>query len=42
MDDREAILVELGRGFVVKSKILMHFIKGKISLSLMETILAIP
>jgi hypothetical protein len=42
MDDRKTILVELGRGFVVKSKILTHFIKGKISLLVMETILVIP
>jgi hypothetical protein len=30
------------RETTVKSKILSHFIKGKISLSLMETILIIP
>jgi predicted aspartyl protease len=31
-----------GRDTLVRSKILSHFIKGKISLSLMETILMIP
>ncbi len=33
--------MELGKGSEVKSKILTHFIKGKISLSPMETILTI-
>jgi hypothetical protein len=32
----------VSRETIVKSKILSHFIKGKISLSLMETILMIP
>jgi hypothetical protein len=32
----------VGRETIVKSKILSHFIKGKISLSPMETILMIP
>jgi hypothetical protein len=27
---------------MIRSKTMMHFIKGKISLTLMETILAIP
>jgi hypothetical protein len=41
INDRKAMLVEIGRGYVVRFKILTHFIKGKISLSPMETILAI-
>jgi hypothetical protein len=39
IDDKETIVVELGKGSGVRSKIL---IKGKISLSPMETILTIP
>lgn len=34
--------MELGKGFAMRSKILTRFIKGKISLSPMETILTIP
>ncbi len=39
IDDKETIVVELRKGSGVRSKIL---IKGKISLSPMETILTIP
>ncbi len=34
--------VSASRDTLVRSKILAHFIKGKVSLSLMETILMIP
>ncbi len=36
------MLVGLGRIFIMRFKILTHFIKGKISLSLMEIIVTIP
>lgn len=42
INDREAMFVGLERSFKMKFKILIHFIKGKISLSLMEIILTIP
>jgi hypothetical protein len=42
INDREAMFVGLERSFKMKFKILTHFIKGKISLSLMEIILTIP
>lgn len=40
-EDKKMGHLEFGRNSFVRSKILNHFIKGKISLSLMETILAI-
>jgi len=40
--DREVEHVDIGRNFTIRSKILTHFIKGKISLSPIETILTIP
>ncbi len=40
--NREMGQLEVGRNSFARSKILNHFIKGKISLSPMETILGIP
>ncbi len=40
--NREMGQLEVGRNSFARSKILNHFIKGKKSLSLMETILGIP
>jgi hypothetical protein len=42
INDRKVVVVEIGRGSAMRSTILTHFIKGKISLSPMETILTIP
>jgi hypothetical protein len=37
INDRKTMLVEIGRGYALRFKILTHFIKGKISLSSMES-----
>ncbi len=41
IDDRKVGQMDIRRNSTFRSKILNHFIKGKISLSLMETILVI-
>jgi len=42
VDDWKVGHVDLSKSSTTRSKIFMHFIKGKISLSPMETILVIP
>lgn len=42
VDDCKVGHVDLSRSSTTRSKIFMHFMKGKISLSPMETILVIP